>query len=176
MTEPNDPFLRDRPSALDHGRFMVLYGDVYEHSPWIAEAVWRGRIGEELDRLEGLHGAMRTVVDGAGRDRQLALIRAHPDLAGRVAVAGQLTEASSAEQAGAGLDRCTAEEYETFQSLNAVYKEKFGFPFILAVKGLGRQEILEAFRHRVENGMQQEFRTALNQIHRIAGLRLATMT
>jgi OHCU decarboxylase len=108
----------------------------------------------------------------ADREKKLALVRAHPDLAGRAAIAGDLTHASRSEQSGAGLDRCTPEEYRRFQELNAAYKEKFGFPFILAVAGRTRQEILAAFEARIGNDPMTEFQTALEQINRIAVIRL----
>jgi OHCU decarboxylase len=104
-------------------------------------------------------------------DRKLQLIRNHPDLAGRVAIA-DLTAASRSEQTGAGLDRCTPDEFRRFQELNTAYKEKFAFPFILAVAGMNRAEILAAFESRVGNDREGEFRTALEQIDRIARIRL----
>jgi OHCU decarboxylase len=115
---------------------------------------------------------MARVVETVGRDRQLALLRAHPDLAGRLAVAGGLTASSSAEQASAGLDRCTPAEFARFQALNAAYREKFGFPFIMAVRGRSRTEILAAFERRVANDAETEFATALAEVHKIALLRL----
>ena len=103
------------------------------------------------------------------------LIRAHPDLAGRAQVAGELTVESTAEQSSAGLDQCSADEYQQFQSLNAAYREKFDFPFIMAVRNSTRAEILEAFASRIENDYDLEFETALMEIHKIAGLRLAAL-
>jgi OHCU decarboxylase len=113
-------------------------------------------------------------VDAAGHDEKLALLRAHPDLAGKLAV-GELTAASASEQAGAGLDRCTPEEFDRLQDLNARYKAKFGFPFIMAVKGRRRGEIIAAFGRRIENSPETEFETALAEVHRIALLRLMDM-
>jgi 2-oxo-4-hydroxy-4-carboxy-5-ureidoimidazoline decarboxylase len=115
---------------------------------------------------------LAAIVDAAPRDRQLALLRAHPDLAGRLAVRGALTAESTAEQASAGLDRCTPEEFQRFTALNEVYKRKFPFPFIMAVKGRSRAEILEAFERRILNDEESEFRTALAEVHKIALLRL----
>jgi OHCU decarboxylase len=111
----------------------------------------------------------------APRARQLALIRGHPDLAGRTAIRGELTAASSAEQASAGLDQCTPAEFQRFRELNDKYKRKFDFPFILAVKGKTRQEILAAFERRLHNSPETEFEEALNQIARIARLRLGDL-
>lgn len=157
----------------DRAAFVARYGGVYEHAPWVAEAVFdAGQAGLAAAGPEALHAAMASVVDGAGRESQLALLRAHPDLAGRLALAGGLTAASTTEQAGAGLDRCSPEELARFQALNTRYTGRFGFPFILAVKGRTRAEILEAFEQRVEHDPETEFATALEQVHRIALLRL----
>lgn len=154
---------------------MDAFGGVYEHSPWVAERVPPEGLAGAPDIAAALAGAMRRVVDGAGGDEQLALLRAHPDLAGRLGVGEGLTEASEGEQASAGLDRCTPGEFEEFQQLNTRYRERFGFPFILAVRGRSRGEILEAFRRRVGNDRDDEFAEALEQVHRIARLRLEAM-
>jgi len=155
--------------------FVARFGGVYEHSPWIAEAAHRRGLTSAEDRPAGLAAAMAAVLADAEREAKLALIRAHPDLAGRAAIAGELTEASRSEQAGAGLDRCTPEEYRRFQELNAAYKAKFGFPFILAVAGKTRHEILAAFEARIGNDPETEFRTALNEINKIARIRLEAL-
>jgi OHCU decarboxylase len=126
----------------------------------------------EHDTVEGLHRALSAIVDAAPRDQQMALLNAHPDLAGRLAIGGGLTRESSAEQASAGLDRCTPEEFRRFTELNDAYKRKFPFPFIMAVKGKSRVEILKAFEHRIHNTEDAEFRTALAEVHKIALLRL----
>lgn len=155
--------------------FVDRFGGIYEHSPWIAEAIrWRGLTGAE-DTPDGLAAAMADVLAGADAEAKLALIRAHPDLAGRAAIAGNLTDASRSEQAGAGLDHCTPEEYRRFQKLNEAYKAKFDFPFILAVGGKTRQDILAAFEKRIGNDRDAEFNEALEQIDRIARLRLEAM-
>lgn len=143
--------------------FLARYGGVYEHSPWVAEACW--------PPPEDLAGAMRAVVDAAPRERKLALIRAHPELASRTKMAA----ASVKEQAGVGLDQCNADEFEAFQRLNAAYNARFGFPFIYAVKGATRADILAAFEARLGNDPETEFETAIAQIHRIAGFRLADL-
>jgi len=113
---------------------------------------------------------MVAVLRAAGHDRKLALLNAHPDLAGRLALRGELTADSTAEQASAGLDRCTPEEFARFTELNDAYKARFGFPFILAVKGRSRADILEAFETRLSNGPEEEFATALAQVERITWL------
>jgi 2-oxo-4-hydroxy-4-carboxy-5-ureidoimidazoline decarboxylase len=127
------------------------------------------------ETVAGLADAMAARVEAAGPGAQRALLRAHPDLAGRLAVRGQLTAESTSEQAGAGLDRCSPKEFEEFQRLNDIYNARFGFPFILAVKGYDRAGILDAFRRRVGNTRKAEFREALDQVHRIARLRLQAL-
>src|SRR5687768_17057002 len=160
------------PGSLDHAQFVALYGRVYEHSPWIAETAWSRGLKEQHDTVEGLHEALAAIVDAAPRERQLALLNAHPDLAGRLAVRGELTAESTSEQASAGLDKCTPEEFRRFTELNDAYRRKFPFPFIMAVKGRSRAEILDAFERRIDHDADTEFRTALDQVHKIALLRL----
>ena len=152
--------------------FVARYGGVYERSPWVAEAVFDDR---GVPAPADLAAQMAAAVDNAPRARQLELIRAHPDLAGRAAVAGDLTAESSDEQRSARLDRCTPEQYERFQSLNAAYHDKFGFPFVMAVRNSNRDEILAAFERRLANEREAEFATALREIHTIARLRLEAM-
>ena len=156
--------------------FLARFGGIYEDSPWVPERLWQAGLTATHDRLEGLHGALAAVVAEASRAEQLALIRAHPDLAGRAALAGEVTVDSRAEQASAGLDSCTPEELRRFQELNAAYKAKFGFPYILAVKGRTRGEILADFERRLGNEPEAEFTEALRQIDRIALLRLESLT
>lgn len=163
--------MRAKPSALTRDRFLALYGGIYEHSPHFAESVWPRAAGGELDTLAGLSRALRAAVDDADRAAQLALIRAHPDLAGRV----KLSSDSASEQAGAGLDHCSPAELEEFLALNARYRARFGFPFIKAVRGFTRPQILAEFRRRLDNDPDTEFQTALEQIHRIALLRLTDL-
>lgn len=158
---------------MDLEKFVARYGGVYEHSPWVAEQV--ATLAADIDDVAQLAALMADCVDNASTEKQLALIRAHPDLAGRAQIAGELTEASTSEQASAGLDRCSKLEYERFQALNDAYKEKFGFPFVMAVRGRTRTEILEAFSMRLQNDYDEEFETALVEIHKIARLRLEAM-
>lgn len=166
---------RYRPSTMSREDFLGAFGGVYEHSPWIAEAVYGAGLTRDHDTVAGLHNALRQTVDEADRAPQLSLLQAHPDLAGKLAVAGELTAESTAEQASAQLDQCTAEEFSEFQSLNDRYKSAFGFPYILAVRGRNRQEILENFRNRVDNDPDTEFAEALKQVHRIALLRIEAL-
>jgi 2-oxo-4-hydroxy-4-carboxy-5-ureidoimidazoline decarboxylase len=160
-----------RPSELTHEAFLHRFGGVYEASPWVAEGVWPGVEAGKLDDREALAAAMREEVDAAPAEVKLALIRAHPELASRA----QMADASVREQAGAGLDACSADEFAAFQRLNGAYNARFGFPFIVAVKGLTRADILAAFEARLANQPAAEFATALEQIHRIAGFRLADL-
>lgn len=163
------------PAAMSRDAFVAAFGGVYEHSAWVAERAWDKGLGEETATPGGLSGILHAEVVAAGREPQLALLRAHPDLAGKLALAGGLTAESTAEQAGAGLDQCTPEELAEFQSLNDRYKARFGFPYILAVKGRHRTQILENFRARVDNDPEVEFAEALDQVRRIALLRLEAM-
>jgi 2-oxo-4-hydroxy-4-carboxy-5-ureidoimidazoline decarboxylase len=166
---------RYMPSHMSHEAFMEVFGGVYEHSPWIAEAVYAEGLTGSQDTIAGLHDSFRMQVDEADDDRNLALLRAHPDLAGKLAIAGDLTADSTSEQASAELDKCTPEEFAEFGSLNERYKKTFGFPYILAVRGRNRQEILDNFRTRVENPRNIEFAEALKQVHRIALLRIEAL-
>ena len=152
--------------------FIAIFGSVYEHSPWVAEVVYPSLTpGSDAAAMAE---QMRSVVNAASDKLKLDLLRAHPYLAGRLSLA-ELTESSRSEQTGAGLDRCTPEELSEFQALNTAYIEKFGFPFIFAVKGYHRTDILEAFRVRVTHSREAELKTAIEQIHRIAKLRLETI-
>lgn len=171
-TPVSDVPLKIKASATSERTFLEAYGGIYEHSPWVAKGAWTARDGSNLDTVGGLHGAMEVTVAAADEASQLKLIGAHPDLAGKLAVAGELTAASRSEQTGAGLDRCTKQEFEEFQNLNSAYKEKFGFPFIIAVKGHDRHSILKAFRTRLPNDRAIERETALQEINRIGHFRL----
>ena len=146
--------------------FTTRFGAVYEASPWVADAVWPH--AADLTTAEKMAAAMAEVVDTAPYEKQLALIKAHPQLASRTAMA----DASVREQSGAGLDQCSPDEFAAFQRLNAAYNARFGFPFIVAVKGMTRADILAAFEKRLANEPEAEFAEALRQIHRIARFRL----
>ena len=155
--------------------FVTRFGGVFEHSPFIAERAYDdGFIHGELT-ADRVHTPMVAVFRAASEDERLGVLRAHPDLAGRLAISGELTEDSRQEQAGAGLDRLSAEEHKRFTELNDRYTEKFGFPFIIAVKGLNRHDILSAFETRIGNGAAEEFETATAQVEKIARLRLSAM-
>jgi 2-oxo-4-hydroxy-4-carboxy-5-ureidoimidazoline decarboxylase len=153
--------------------FVHKFGGIYEHSPWVAEEAEAVVAGSA--ELETIATVMADCVDNASVEKQLELIRAHPDLAGRAQIAGELTVESTDEQSSAGLDQCSTEEYKRFQSLNQAYHDKFGFPFVMAVRDSTRAEILDAFGDRLENDPDTEFETALAEIHKIARLRLEAM-
>ena len=153
--------------------FIRIVGPVFEHSPWIAEAAWPKR---PFASVEALHATLCEIVRAASEEKQLALIRAHPDLVGKLALAGQLTRESTGEQASAGLDRLTAEEVELFQQNNAAYKEKFGFPFIICARLNKKEAILNGFKVRLNNSREQEIQAALVEIFKIAELRLRDLT
>ena len=156
-------------NAREAAGFVDALSGLFEHSPWIPERVAAQR---PFGSLTALHAAMTEAVAEAGEDAQLALLRNHPDLAGRAAVAGELTEASSGEQASAGLDSLSDAEMARFQALNSRYWERFGFPFIKAVRGADKARILAAFEGRVDNPWHAELATALNEVGKIAWLRL----
>src|SRR5437667_2141732 len=148
------PVTLESLSASDRASFVAILGGIFEHSPWIAEAAWEGRPFASVDAL---HEAMAKVVRDAPRERQLALIMAHPELAGREAAEGSLTPDSRGEQASAGLDRCTRDELKRLRELNAAYRQKFGFPFVMAIKGRTRGEIFQALEARMQHGTDEEF-------------------
>ncbi|WP_434362393.1 2-oxo-4-hydroxy-4-carboxy-5-ureidoimidazoline decarboxylase [Parasalinivibrio latis] len=165
-------FARCRPSELSRDMFIETFGGIFEHSPWVAEVAFDQGLTEADNDQEYLHSRMSAVLENADRAAQLGVILAHPDLAGRAAVAGELTAESTAEQASAGIDKCNAEEFARFTDFNDRYKNKFRFPFIMAVKGANRHLILEAFERRLENDAETEFNTAIEEINKIALFRL----
>ncbi|MEA3117598.1 MAG: 2-oxo-4-hydroxy-4-carboxy-5-ureidoimidazoline decarboxylase [Paraburkholderia sp.] len=149
--------------------FVSALSGVFEHSPWVAREAAAQRPYPSVDAL---YRAMVNVVARAGQALQLALVHAHPELAGKAAVRGDLSAESTREQGGAGLSQCTQEEFDKLQILNRAYREKFGFPFILAVRGHDRSEIIAKFEARVNNSRDDEFRASLAQIYRIARFRI----
>jgi len=161
-------------NRLDAAGFVQALHGIYEHSPWIPQAAAAQR---PFASLAALKLALQDAVSRASQEQQLALLRAHPELAGKAAIAGELTAESRGEQAASSLDRCSPEEYAALHALNAAYASKFGFPFVLAVKGptgrgLARQEIIATFRRRLANQLPDELREGLRQVHRIAEIRL----
>lgn len=159
----------DTLNAADEQAFVAALGDIFEHSPWAAEATWAAR---PFGSLAALCEAMIAAVKAAPAERQRALLEAHPDLAGKAARAGALTASSTAEQASAGLDRLTEEEFAAFHRLNDAYREKFGIPFIVCVRRHTRGSILRLFERRLANDVAAEHAAALEEVFRIAALRL----
>ncbi|MFA1612551.1 2-oxo-4-hydroxy-4-carboxy-5-ureidoimidazoline decarboxylase [Halobellus rubicundus] len=149
----------------DGKTFVEILGGVYESSPWVAE---RARADRPFSSVDALHDRLSRAVEDASRERKLDLLRAHPDLGEQT----EMTDTSEQEQASAGLDELSPEQYETFQRLNETYRERFGFPFIMAVRGASPDAIQAAMERRIENSEAEEFRTALEQVHEIARLRL----
>jgi 2-oxo-4-hydroxy-4-carboxy-5-ureidoimidazoline decarboxylase len=156
-------------NALDARAFASALDGVFEHSPWIVARTLDARPFASVDAL---HDALLATVDRASADDQLALLCAHPELAGKAAIARTLTPSSTSEQASAGLDACTPAEFAELGALNARYRERFGFPFIIAVRGLDRRQIIAALARRLTRTRDVEFREALTQVGRIARLRL----
>jgi OHCU decarboxylase len=163
---------RLRPSQMEKSDFVKRFGGVFEHSPWIAERAFDGEMGAANDSAIGLHAALAAQFRVATHKERLGVLTAHPDLAGKLAAAKRLTAESTSEQAEAGLDLLTDEERATFTKFNETYSDKFGFPFIIAVKGLNKDQILGAFKTRINNTAEEEFFTACKQVERIALLRL----
>ena len=163
-------------SCLDKAAFVVRFGEAYEHSPWVAEEVFDAAGDENFDTstlsAEDLAARFESIFLNAPKQQQLGVLRAHPALAVAPAEHGHLTARSSSEQAGAGLDQCTESEFALFQEMNAMYFGRFDFPFIIAVKGRQRQEILDIFRGRLLNSVDEEFQAALHQVCRIARIRI----
>ena len=156
-------------NAADEAGFMAALGDAYEHAPWVAQAALKQR---PFATLAALHAAMTDAVRAAPPEQQLALIKGHPDLAGKAARAGTMTVDSKAEQASAGLDRLAEAEFAQVHRLNHAYREKFGMPFIICVRRHSKDSILQQFERRLQNTMSVETKTALGEIFRIAALRL----
>lgn len=157
-------------NRCDRDGFVAAVGHVFEHSPHFAAAAWDQR---PFASREALHAALCAAVRQASPEAQLALIQAHPDLAGRLARAGQLGAESTNEQAAAGLDALSPEEAERFDAYNAAYRERFGFPFVICARANRKEAILEAFPRRLRHSRDQEIATALAEIEQIAWLRLA---
>ena len=152
-------------NALDREQFVAVFGGIFEDSSWVAERAFDAR---PFASRADLHGAMTAAMRAAAPGERLALLRAHPDLGARA----RMSAASSSEQAGAGLDRLTSEQFERLQELNARYRARFDFPFLYAVKGSTVDDILAALERRVDSEWQMEFDEALEQVARIAGFRL----
>ncbi len=171
--QQHPPVEFERPSTMDKARFVEVFGGIYEHSPWIAERAWQFELGPAHDSAAGVHSALARAFRSACEAERLNVLQAHPDLAGKLAQAQQLTARSTSEQAGAGLDALTAEERETFMAMNEKYTAKHGFPFIIAVRDHTTASIRAAFQARIDNDRETEFAEACRQVERIGQLRLA---
>ncbi len=169
------PQPRQRPSTMDKVAFVETFGGIFEHSPWIAERAHALELGAAHDCAIGVHGALARIFRSARDEERLEVLRAHPDLAGKLAAAKRLTAASTSEQASAGLDALTDVERAAFTDLNTRYVAKFGFPFIIAVRDHDKAGILRAFERRLDNDRAAEFTEACRQVERIAMLRLLEM-
>ena len=156
-------------NQLSRENFTQIIGPVFEHSPWVAELAWEHR---PFEGLADLHKALCETVRQAGEERQQALIAAHPDLVGRAALAGTLTSASTSEQASAGLNQLSPSEVSLFQQFNKEYRNKFGFPFVICARLNKKAAVLSAFPQRLKNSRADEINTALEEIYKIAYLRL----
>lgn len=155
---------------MDAGSFVEAVGFAFEHSPWIAREAWERR---PFADVADLHAAMTEVLERAPQERRIALIAAHPDLAGRLAREGRLTAASANEQRSAGLDRLTPGELARFEQLNGAYRARFGFPFVICARENTKETILAALEERGKNDRQTEVRTAIGEIAKIARIRLS---
>ncbi|QQA42151.1 allantoinase PuuE [Pelagovum pacificum] len=165
----------ERPSRMDRDTFVAAYGSIFEHSPWIAERAHALELGPAHDTAVGLHSALTRMFRSASEDERLGVLKAHPDLAGKLAAAKRLTAESTSEQASAGLDALTDAERATFERLNDAYVEKNDFPFIIAVRDHDKAGILKQFEARLANDTATEFNTACKQVERIARLRLDSL-
>lgn len=156
-------------NAATQPAFVRALGGVFEYSPWVAEEAWAARPFADVGAL---HQAMMQVVRDRSTEDKIALLRAHPELAGGVARAGDMTQDSVAEQSSAGLDRMTEAEFARFDQLNTAYREKFGFPFVIAVRKHSKESILDHFADRLNNTSEEEIEAALNEIGKITRMRL----
>lgn len=166
------PVTSECPSSLDREAFVTKFGGIFEHSAWVAERAFDSELGPAHDTAVGLHSALARQFRSASETQRLSVLTAHPDLAGKLAAAKRLTAESTSEQASAGLDALTDVERARFTELNETYTSRFGFPFILAVKGRSKDEILANFQSRISNERDMEFTEACRQVERIALLRL----
>jgi OHCU decarboxylase len=168
-------FRKERPTQLPKADFIKRFGSIFEHSPWIAERAYDLELGPAHNNEIGIHNALCRMFRSASHAERLGVLNAHPDLAGKLAAAKRLTPESTSEQSGAGLDALTDDERSTFQRLNALYVERHGFPFIIAVRDNNKQTILASFERRIANDSTTEFAEACKQVERIAELRLKDM-
>ena len=156
-------------------KIIELLKSIYEHSPWVPEKLFSNDVNEILNK-EYLQQKMKSIVENASKKEKLDLIKSHPELGNKLKKIDELTEFSKKEQKSAGLDQCNEEEFEVLTQLNKQYRNKFQFPFIIAVKGLSKNDIINEMKKRVHNSEEEEFDTAMKQIHKIASLRINDLT
>jgi 2-oxo-4-hydroxy-4-carboxy-5-ureidoimidazoline decarboxylase len=156
-------------------RITELLKSIYEHSPWVPERLFSNEVNENLNK-EYLQQKMKSIVENASKQEKLDLIRSHPELGNKLKKIDELTEFSKEEQKSAGLDQCNEEEFEVLTQLNKQYRNQFQFPFIIAVKGLSKNDIINEMKKRVYNSKEEEFETAMKEIHKIASLRINDLT
>ena len=156
-------------------KIIELLKSIYEHSPWVPERLFSNDVNENLNK-EYLQQIMKSIVENASKKEKLDLIKSHPELGNKLKKIDELTEFSKKEQKSAGLDQCNEEEFEVLTQLNKQYRNKFQFPFIIAVKGLSKNDIINEMKKRVHNSEEEEFETAMKQIHKIASLRINDLT
>jgi len=171
----SDKYFRFLSKRIGSKKFVNILKSIYEHSPWVPERLL-SKEGIEIKTKRELHLQMKQVVDDASKIEKLNLIRSHPELGNKLQKTKKLTKFSQEEQKSVGLDQCTEEEFKLLTNLNKEYRSKFEFPFIIAVKGLSKDFIIENMKKRVENNQEEEFQAAISEIHKIAKLRINDLT
>ena len=171
----SDKYFTFLSKRIGSKKFVNILKSIYEHSPWVPERLLF-KEGIEIKTKRELHLQMKQIVDKASKIEKLNLIRAHPELGNKLQKTKKLTRFSQEEQKSVGLDQCTEEEFEILTSLNKEYRSKFEFPFIIAVKGLSKNYIIENMKKRVKNNQEEEFNTAISEVHKIAKLRINDLT
>ena len=171
----SDKYFTFLSKRIGSKKFVNILKSIYEHSPWVPERLL-SKEGIEIKTKSELHLQMKQIVDNASKIEKLNLIRAHPELGNKLQKTKKLTRFSEEEQKSVGLDHCTEEEFEILTSLNKEYRSKFEFPFIIAVKGLSKNYIIENMKKRIKNNQEEEFNTAISEVHKIAKLRINDLT
>ena len=171
----SDKYFTFLSKRIGSKKFINILKSIYEHSPWVPERLL-SKEGIEIKTKRELHLEMKQIVDNASKIEKLNLIRAHPELGKKLQKTKKLTKFSQEEQKSVGLDQCTEEEYKILTNLNKEYRSKFEFPFIIAVKGLSKNYIIENMKKRIKNNLEEEFNTAISEVHKIAKLRINDLT
>ena len=171
----SDKYFTFLSKRIGSKKFVNILKSIYEHSPWVPERLL-SKEGIEIKTKRELRLQMKQIVDDASKIEKLNLIRAHPELGNKLQKTKKLTRFSQEEQKSVGLDQCTEEEFEILTSLNKEYRSKFEFPFIIAVKGLSKNYIIENMKKRIKNNQEEEFNTAISEVHKIAKLRINDLT